>query len=54
MSKLFEHLPGVQVVLSAAILYEGILDISKKYMRNPVKFIIKRDEPILDGADSES
>jgi len=46
----FQHLPpSVQVCLFSATMPEEILDISTKFMRNPVRILVKRDELTLEG-----
>jgi len=46
----FQHLPkDVQVCLFSATMPVEILDISQKFMRNPVQILVKRDELTLEG-----
>jgi translation initiation factor 4A len=46
----FQHLPGkVQVCLFSATMPEEILEISQRFMRNPVRILVKRDELTLEG-----
>lgn len=46
----FQHLPPtVQVCLFSATMPEEILDISKRFMRDPVRILVKRDELTLEG-----
>jgi translation initiation factor 4A len=46
----FQTMPdNVQVCLFSATMPEEILDISKKFMRNPVRILVKRDELTLEG-----
>lgn len=46
----FQHLPpSVQVCLFSATMPEEILDISKRFMRDPVRILVKRDELTLEG-----
>lgn len=46
----FQHLPPkVQVCLFSATMPADILDISQRFMRNPIRILVKRDELTLDG-----
>jgi translation initiation factor 4A len=46
----FQHLPpSVQVCLFSATMPEDILEISQRFMRNPVRILVKRDELTLEG-----
>jgi len=46
----FQHLPPkVQVCLFSATMPDEILDISNRFMRKPVRILVKRDELTLDG-----
>jgi len=46
----FQHLPAkVQVCLFSATMPEEILEISQKFMRNPVRILVKKDELTLEG-----
>jgi len=46
----FEHLPpSVQVCLFSATMPEDILEISQRFMRDPVRILVKRDELTLEG-----
>jgi len=46
----FQHLPSkVQVCLFSATMPEEILEISQRFMRNPVRILVKRDELTLEG-----
>ena len=46
----FQHLPAkVQVCLFSATMPEEILEISQRFMRNPVRILVKRDELTLEG-----
>jgi translation initiation factor 4A len=46
----FQHLPGkVQVCLFSATMPTEILDISQRFMRSPVRILVKRDELTLEG-----
>merc|ERR1711892_1510632 len=41
--------PKVQVCLFSATMPEEILDISTRFMRNPIQILVKRDELTLEG-----
>lgn len=46
----FQHLPpSVQVCLFSATMPEDILEISQRFMRDPVRILVKRDELTLEG-----
>jgi translation initiation factor 4A len=46
----FQHLPvSVQVCLFSATMPEEILDISQRFMRDPIRILVKRDELTLEG-----
>jgi len=46
----FQHLPPtVQVCLFSATMPEDILEISQKFMRDPIRILVKRDELTLEG-----
>jgi len=46
----FQHLPAkVQVCLFSATMPEEILEISQRFMRDPVRILVKRDELTLEG-----
>jgi len=46
----FQHLPAkVQVCLFSATMPTEILEISQKFMREPVRILVKKDELTLDG-----
>ncbi len=46
----FQHLPErVQVCLFSATMPQEILEISQKFMRKPVRILVKKDELTLDG-----
>merc|ERR1719161_1396870 len=48
--KIFKCLPpDVQVCLFSATMPPEILDITKKFMRNPIRILVKRDELTLEG-----
>jgi len=47
---IFQHLPSsVQVCLFSATMPPEILEISVRFMRDPVRILVKRDELTLDG-----
>jgi ATP-dependent RNA helicase len=41
--------PGTQVVLISATLPQIVLDLSQKFMTQPIKILVKRDELTLEG-----
>jgi len=41
--------PDVQVCLFSATLHNEILDLTKKFMRDPVRILVKKDELTLEG-----
>jgi len=46
----FQHLPSkVQVCLFSATMPAEILEISQKFMRDPIRILVKRDELTLEG-----
>jgi len=46
----FQHLPStVQVCLFSATMPDEILEISERFMRDPVRILVKRDELTLEG-----
>jgi translation initiation factor 4A len=46
----FQHLPSkVQVCLFSATMPEDILAITSRFMRDPVRILVKRDELTLEG-----
>lgn len=46
----FQYLPSnIQVVLCSATMPDDILEISSKFMRNPKRILVKRDELTLEG-----
>jgi len=48
--EIFQHLPNkVQVCLFSATMPDEILEISQRFMRNPVRILVKRDELTLEG-----
>jgi translation initiation factor 4A len=47
---IFQYLPAkVQVCLFSATMPDEILEISQKFMRNPVRILVKKDELTLEG-----
>jgi translation initiation factor 4A len=47
---IFRELPGnIQVVLLSATMPDEVLDVTKRFMRNPVTILVKRDELTLEG-----
>jgi translation initiation factor 4A len=47
---IFQHLASnIQVCLFSATLPDEILEISQKFMRDPVRILVKRDELTLEG-----
>jgi len=47
---IFQHLPSkVQVCLFSATMPAEILDISNRFMREPIRILVKRDELTLEG-----
>jgi len=47
---IFQYLPDkVQVCLFSATMPTEILDISEKFMRNPIKILVQKDELTLEG-----
>jgi len=47
---IFQHLPSrVQVCLFSATMPPEILDISNRFMRDPVRILVKKDELTLEG-----
>merc|ERR1719362_2618710 len=41
--------PNVQVALFSATMAPDILDLTSKFMRNPVRILVKKDELTLEG-----
>jgi ATP-dependent RNA helicase len=47
---IYHHLPpGVQIVLVSATLPSEVLTLTDKFMTEPIKILVKRDEITLDG-----
>jgi len=47
---IFQHLPSkVQVCLFSATMPQEILEISQRFMRKPIRILVKKDELTLDG-----
>lgn len=42
-------LQGVQLLLISATLTEDVLDVSKKFMKDPVRILVRKDELTLEG-----
>ena len=48
--EVFRLLPqGVQVVLLSATMPAEVLEVTKKFMRDPIRILVKRDELTLEG-----
>ncbi|KAL3103216.1 hypothetical protein niasHS_002402 [Heterodera schachtii] len=48
--EVFKSLPNdVQVVLLSATMPNEVLDVTKKFMRNPIQILIKKEELTLEG-----
>jgi len=48
--EVFQHLPqDTQVVLLSATMPSDVLEVSKKFMREPIRILVKRDELTLEG-----
>ena len=48
--EVFQLLPAeTQVVLLSATMPAGVLEVSKKFMRDPIRILVKRDELTLEG-----
>lgn len=41
--------PGLQVVLISATMPRAVLDVTERFMNDPVKVLVKRDELTLEG-----
>lgn len=41
--------PGVQVVLLSATMPADVLDVTTRFMREPIRILVKRDELTLEG-----
>jgi ATP-dependent RNA helicase len=47
---IYRHLPPqTQIVLVSATLPNDVLDVSMKFMHDPVRILVKRDELTLEG-----
>jgi len=47
---IFRHMPeDIQVALLSATMPKDVLDVTEKFMRDPVKILVKRDEVTLEG-----
>ena len=50
MQDIFRYLPeNVQCCLFSATMPQDVLDVTSRFMRNPVKILVKRDELTLEG-----
>ncbi|KDN45754.1 putative TIF2-translation initiation factor eIF4A [Tilletiaria anomala UBC 951] len=50
MYEVFQRLPqDTQVVLLSATMPQDVLEVTKKFMRDPVRILVKRDELTLEG-----
>lgn len=50
IQEIFKKLPGnVQVALFSATMPQNILQITKQFMRDPVRILVKKDELTLEG-----
>ena len=48
--EIFQMLPGnTQVVLLSATMPGDVLEVTKKFMRDPIRILVKRDELTLEG-----
>lgn len=48
--EIFQLLPGeTQVVLLSATMAPEVLDVTKKFMRDPIRILVKKDELTLEG-----
>lgn len=48
--EVFQTMPSeTQVVLLSATMSEEVLEVTNKFMRNPVRILVKRDELTLEG-----
>jgi translation initiation factor 4A len=48
--EVFQHLPqDTQVVLLSATMPSDVLEVTKKFMRDPIRILVKRDELTLEG-----
>ncbi|KAJ1674059.1 translation initiation factor eIF4A [Spiromyces aspiralis] len=46
----FQNIPNsVQVVLLSATMPQDVLEVTTKFMRNPIRILVKRDELTLEG-----
>ncbi|KAF6038001.1 eIF-4a [Bugula neritina] len=44
-----QHSKFLQVILLSATMPEEVLEVTKKFMRNPVRILVKKEELTLDG-----
>ena len=42
--------PGVQVVILSATLPHDVLELTSKFMTDPIRILVKRDELTLEGS----
>ncbi len=50
MYEVFQRLPqDTQVVLLSATMPQDVLEVTKKFMREPIRILVKRDELTLEG-----
>jgi translation initiation factor 4A len=48
--EIFQHLPtDTQVALFSATMPAEVLEVSKKFMRDPIRILVKKDELTLEG-----
>lgn len=48
--ELFSNLhPDVQVILLSATMPDDVFEVTKKFMRDPVKILVKKEELTLEG-----
>lgn len=48
--KVFQKVPNdVQVILLSATMPPNVLDVTKKFMRDPIEILIKKEELTLEG-----
>ena len=46
----FQHMPPtIQVVLLSATMPSDVLDVTKRFMRDPIRILVKKDELTLEG-----
>jgi len=47
--EIYRYLPSLQVIIVSATLPQAILEMTTKFMRDPIKILVKRDELTLEG-----